>query len=60
MWKLVPKTELNSKQSNQKDFLKKEYQSFHWGSVVKNPTNIHEDMGLIPGSTQWVKDMALP
>ena len=22
---------------------------------VKNPTGIHEDVGLIPGLTQWVK-----
>ena len=27
---------------------------------VKNLTNIHEDVGLIPGSTQWVKDLVLP
>ena len=30
------------------------------GSVVMNPTSIHEDMGLIPGLTQWIKDLALP
>ena len=23
---------------------------------LKNPTRIHEDGGLIPGLTQWVKD----
>ena len=23
---------------------------------VKNPTSTHEDLGLIPGLTQWIKD----
>ena len=39
--------------------LKKRYRSSHYGSAVMNTTSIHEDMDLIPGLTQWVKDLVL-
>ena len=38
---------------------KKNAGSSHCGSVITNLTDIHEDVGLIPGPTQWVKDLAL-
>ena len=34
--------------------------SSHCGSVELNPTNIHEDVGSIPGLAQWFGDPALP
>ena len=39
---------------------KEEAWSSHCGTVEMNPTNIHEDVGLILGLAQWVKDPVLP
>ena len=42
------------------NFIKKSKGSFHCGSVIMNPTSIHEEVGSIPGLAQWIKDLALP
>ena len=38
----------------------KSWGSSHCCAVETNLTSIHEDMGSIPGLTQWVRDLALP
>ena len=30
------------------------------GATETNPTSIHEDVGLIPGLTQWIRDPVMP
>ena len=44
------------------DFSRKIFQVFrssHCGTAEMNPASVHEDDGLIPGLTQWVRDLAL-
>ena len=40
-------------------YLSLNQQSFHYGSMVTNPTSDHEDLDSIPDLPQWVKDLVL-
>ena len=45
----------------QKKFTKRqEATSSCFGSVIMNLTSIHEDVGLLSGLAQWVKDPVFP
>lgn len=43
----------------QNKLFKKLLAKFPYGAVERNPTNFHEDICLIPGLSEWVKDPAL-
>ena len=44
----------------QNGYHQRDHRTSYHGSVVMNSTSIHEDLGLIPGLTQWVRYLALP
>ena len=39
--------------------IKEQERSSHLGAAEMNLTSVHEDVSLIPGLAQWVKDPAL-
>ena len=50
----------NYTQSNQASLESDTWEFLLWLSGFMNPTSIHEDTALIPGLTQWVKDLVFP
>ena len=49
-------TQIFNEKGNSKVVEKDKHGSSCCDSAVSNLTAIHKDLGLIPGSTQWVKD----
>ena len=50
---------LNSQMKSTNINYNKVSRSSHCGSAIMNPNSNHQDVGLIPGIAQWVKDPAL-
>ena len=53
-------SERHTRMLGAKDMQFKKAWSSCCGSAVMNPTSVHEDVGLIPGLAQWLKDLAWP
>ena len=51
---------LKRKKKKKCDIKKEMVRSSVVAQQVKNPTSIREDVGSIPGLTQWVKELLLP
>ena len=49
-----------TKEQKKKKKTKKKAREFCCGSAEMNLSGNHENVGVIPGSAQWVKDLVLP
>ena len=61
LWKSeLPSLHMEEKNVASTTELKKRARISHCGSVVMNPTSIHEDVGSTSGLAQWIRDLVLP
>jgi len=56
---LTTSIQYNTGSINKVNQTRKEIESSHCGTVEMNPTNIHEDAGLIPGLAHWVRGFGI-